>query len=963
MWADGSRAAAIEFAAPDLANAVRDVLAGDLCRPRAVRRIATSLTRYLLRMRYRATPFGLFAGAAPIRIGRTAGVEWGPSFHAFATTDTEWLHNLIAEMERDPALLRCLTVMTDPTCTVRGSRITVPHQPGADGPTTTTLRRTPAVDAVLTLARDPVAVGDIVSKLCAEYPDTPVAVLEDMVQVLVAHRVLLTNLHAPMTCDDALGHLLGQLDATATDAEAAKIGELRRIHQLLTRHNTAQEQEQQDLRAQAKARMTALTCPAARTLMVNVRPGCEIVLPAAVAREAARALQVMGRISPYPHGSAAWRDYRARFLERYSTGAVVPCATSLTRTPASASRRLPGTVLKRPVLATSRRDDHLLALAQQAVLDGEREVVLSNDDIEALSLGEPTQVPAHVELCFTVLARSTQDLDRGRFRLSTAGLSLAAGTTTGRFLSMLDQPDLDRMTAAYATLPTLTTEAVRAQVSSPPLRLPTRNVGGAPAVVPHVLSVGEHNANATLDLDDLGVVADAQRLYLVSLSTGQPIEPSVMNAVELSSATHPLVRFVSEVHRSHTAILMPFAWGAAARLPFLPAVRVGRTILSAACWRLRADDLGDTRNWLFHFTDWRSRRGVPRTVYVGSDDQRLRLDLDIKAHRQLLRAELDRRGTVVLHEAPEENAFGWVGRAHEITLAFATDQPPTPAGVCRTAITVNRSSGRIPGTSPWAYLKLYGHAARVPELVTTHLPQLLASWTTAPSAWFTRYSDPEDHLRLRLRLTSPQAFADAVQRVADWAPRLRDEGLITRVQWDTDEPETGRYGTGPVLEAAERLFAADSAAALAQMALAIPDRLRPAVIAASFVDIARHFLGSSAAGHAWLTTRLAKEEGTSAPRDVLAAAVRLGAQDPAHLHDFPGGDRAMEAWVARREALAAYHQALEAAGSDPTTVLPSLLHMHHNRAAGIDPDGEATCRRLARAAALACTARAEGARG
>ncbi len=102
VWADGSRAAAIEFAAPDLANAVRDVLAGDLCRPRAVRRIATSLTRYLLRMRYRATPFGLFAGAAPIRIGRTAGVEWGPSFHAFATTDTEWLHNLIAEMERDP---------------------------------------------------------------------------------------------------------------------------------------------------------------------------------------------------------------------------------------------------------------------------------------------------------------------------------------------------------------------------------------------------------------------------------------------------------------------------------------------------------------------------------------------------------------------------------------------------------------------------------------------------------------------------------------------------------------------------------------------------------------------------------------------------------------------------------------------------------------------------------------------
>ena len=41
-------------------------------------------------------------------------------------------------------------------------------------------------------------------------------------------------------------------------------------------------------------------------------------------REAERALAVMARITPYPHGSPAWKDYRARFLERYSLGAIVP---------------------------------------------------------------------------------------------------------------------------------------------------------------------------------------------------------------------------------------------------------------------------------------------------------------------------------------------------------------------------------------------------------------------------------------------------------------------------------------------------------------------------------------------------------------------------------------------------------------------------------------------------------------
>ncbi|UUU32274.1 lantibiotic dehydratase [Streptomyces sp. CA-210063] len=969
VWSDDTRAAAIEFAAPLLAAAIRDVLDGKRQRPRPVRRTAASLARYLLRMQHRATPFGLFAGPAPVSIGGTARVKWGKEHRAFARADAEWLNAAITALEGNREVLRRLPAMADPTCTVRGTRVAVPHQSCTNGPTDTTLRRTRAVEAVLTLARTPIMVGDLVVKLHGDYPDTPTAVIEDMVSSLVAHRVLLTSLHAPMTCDDALGHLIAQLDATgaaATSGGAETAEELRKIHQLLTLHDIAAQGEQQALRVQAAARMNTLTDATTHTLVVNVRPDCDIVLPTAVTCEAERALEVVSRISPYPNGSPAWQDYRARFLERYSMGAIVPLRDL---TDPDTGLGFPvgyrGTVLKRPVLATTRRDDHLLALAQSAALNDRREVVLTEEDIEAMSLGEPTQAPAHVELCFTVLSPSLEDLEHGRFELVTAGLSLAAGTTTGRFLTMLDQSDRERMTAEYAALPTLAAGAVRGQVSSPPLRIPTRNVGRAPSVVPHVLSVSEHNPDATLDLDDLGVVADSRRLYLLSLSTGQLIEPSVMNAVELSSATHPLVRFVTELHRSHTAILTPFAWGAAARLPFLPEVRVGRTILSAACWRLNAHDLsGDSRDWTFRFTDWRIRYGVPRTVYVGGNDQRLRLDLDISAHRQLLRAELNRHGTVTLHEAPDEAAFGWVGHAHEITASFASDQPPSLAPINRTATVVRHDSSRLPGAGEWAYLKLYGNADRAPELLTAHLPSLLHGWDAdAPTWWFTRYNDPDSHLRLRLRLPNPNTFGAVAQQVAAWAGELRTEGLLQRVQWDTDEPETGRYGTGPALTAAEQVFAADSAAALAQMALPIPDSLRPAVTASSFVDIADAFLGSPADGRAWLTTNLLKNDGEATTRDVLSAAVHLSAPGPDHaaLQALPHGEHLATTWALRRTALTAYRQALEAHGADPATVLPSLLHMHHNRAAGIAPDSEAICRRLARAAALSWTAREEGA--
>ncbi|MCH0566940.1 lantibiotic dehydratase [Streptomyces sp. MUM 2J] len=963
VWSDGTRASAIELAAPVLAASIRKAINSTARRSR-IRRIVLSLTRYLLRMQFRATPFGTFAGPAPVRLGPSTGVRWGAQHTAFARADATWLHDVITALEQDPDVLRHLYVVADPTCTVRGAQVTVAHQPGAKGPTETTLRRTRAAELALALAQSPTTVGDLVAKLQADYPDTPVQTIEDMVRSLVAHRVLLTSLHAPMTCDDALGHLVSQLEQTlrtgaSGSAVQVKTQKLLHVHQLLHQHDHAHPDEQRALRAQATAAMNRLTGITDRSLAVNLRPDCGIVLPQEVAEEASRALEVITRITPYPNGSPAWRDYLTRFLERYSMGTVVPVREL---TDPDTGLGFPvgyrGTVLPRPVLATTPRDEHLLALTQEAALTDRREIVLTEDDIEALSTGTPTQVPAHIEFTFTVLAQSQRALDEGRFTLSTVGLSLAAGITTGRFLPTLEPADLDRTTAVHAALPTLTEGAVRAQVSGPPLKVPINNVSRSPVVAPELLSIGEHNPGATLDLDDLGVLADAGRFYLVSLSTGRIIEPTVMNAVELSSSTHPLIRFVCELHRSHTAVLLPFFWGAATRLPFLPEVRVGRTVLSAALWRLRLRDLGDGSDWPEQFRKRRHKYGLPRTVYLGASDQRLRLDLDVPVHQELLRAEVRRHGAAVLHEAPEQSAYGWIDRAHEVAMTFASDQKPTPAPVFRAS--ASRDAGRLPGTSHWVYVKLYGSAARVPEVLTNHLPRLLREgWEPPLPAWFIRYADPDAHLRLRLRLPGPGAFGSAAQTVARWAAELRHEGLLQRVQWDTDHPETGRYGTGRVLEAAEDYFVADSTAAAAQLSLAVPAELCPAVTAASFVDIAAGFLGSRKVACTWLTQHLLRSDGELVPRNVQALALRLSESDVRNvLTDFNGGDAVTDAWEARRHALGHYRRTL--AEDAPDAVLPSLLHMHHNRVAGIDPTAEATCRRIARAAALSRTLIPEG---
>ena len=69
------------------------------------------------------------------------------------------------------------------------------------------------------------------------------------------------------------------------------------------------------------------------------------------------------------------------------------------------------------------------------------------------------------------------------------------------------------------------------------------------------------------------------------------------------------------------------------------------------------------------------------------------------------------------------------------------------------------------------------------------------------------------------------------------------------------------------------------------------------------------------------------------------------------LRALQGGDAVAVAWGTREAALAAYHREL-AAQRDPGTVLRTLLHEHHMRALGIDPDFERQTGRYARAAAL-----------
>ncbi|MCE7010028.1 lantibiotic dehydratase [Kibdelosporangium philippinense] len=963
VWSAAELADPIRHASPGLAMQVDTM--DDAVAAKQVRRATLATIRYLLRAAGRHTPFGLFAGVAPVMVCSVAALDWGTEHRAFARADTQWLADVIDQLEACPELLERLDVVFTNLATVRGNRLEAPH-----GPNRVTARYTSAVRAAWSASASPVRFADLIYKVAESFPSVDISTIRAMLESLVQQGFLITFLHAPVTITDPLKHLVDRLqevDAHTVPAAAPILEALEAVQADLQRHNDRRpdQDEQGHLRARVIRQMRVISTAGRTPLGVDLCLHADVQLPETVAREMEWAATALVRLTRQPTGHALWREFYTAFCDRYGTGTLVPLADVVDPdTGLGLPATYPGSVLPEPTATLSDRDERLLALGANAIANNSREIIFTEETIQALTVGDPDaerRIPPHVELATRIHAPSAEAIKRGEYTITVAP-ARSAGTFTSRFTTVVRGCGLEQV---YAAAPTAVAGALPVQLSFPPVYPNGENICRVPAYLPHVLALGEHRRHqdeqAVIQLDDLAITATRTGLHLVSLSRQQVIEPQVFHALALEKQPPPLARFLAHLPRALSATWHEFDWGPAAQhMPFLPRIRFRRAILSPARWRLDAVDLPadvppNHPQWISALRQWQSRWRCPATVEVRDADRSLRLTTDVPAHAAILHAHINRHGHAVLVEVPEIADFGWAGgHVHEIALPLVSTRPPAPSPpiVARPVIT-NSGHGQLPGSAEtnWLYAKVYTHPERVNEIISDWMPRLLADLDSQTPWWFVRYRSPQetDHIRLRLHASNQDSYSHCLTAVGNWAQQLRHKGTAARLVIDTYLPEVGRYGHGAALDAAEAVFVADSAAVAAQLRRLSPKTIDSTSLAAlGLVATVEGFLGGRDAAMDWLRARPAPT-GTTVDQTLSRQVTRLALAN--ELHDLPGWtEEIATAWKARADALAVYRTRLP---DDADAVLESLLHMHHNRAAGIDRDNETLCRRLARQAALA----------
>ena len=809
-----------------------------------------SLLRYFIRMTSRPTPFGLFAGYSVGTTGAPTRLELPErsGYRRRSRLDTEYLASLAVELEQSPgareqlifransSIYECAGQIRYAECR-RDKRKRSYHLVAVE--------RNDALVQTIERARSGGTLDELAQALVA--PGVELRDARDFVSALIECGILVSDLDPAVTGPDAIEEIASTcrrvpalrgaaeaIDAVQADLRALDSGPI----------GTGEGGY-----ASLSARLAQFSAEADIKHLFQVdlsKPAMACNLGGDAISELARAIDVLHRLAPPRYGPL--ERFREAFARRYEEREV-PLTDALdeesgigfgdSETPlADPSPLLAGLAFAEAAGTGSRaetsQEGYLLQLLERCWRDRAVTIDLTEKDIDALATPDRPSLPDAVAVMATLIGDADRSPQPAKPRILVNSVTGPSGIRLfGRFCQA--DPELDRHVRAHISAEeALRPNAVFAEVVCQPQdRL--GNVLARPVLrefeIPYLGRSGAPLARQ-IPITDLLVSVAGDRIILRSRTLQREILPRLSTAHLHSHAANPgIYRFLAALQTQSVAGGMGWNWGAFEKANFLPRVTSGRVILSRARWLVSTEESKELKRLkgaaLFRAVqDIRAARRLPRWIVLVKDDNELTLDLDnvlcIDALQDMLQP-----GTVLTE---------WIGDAccvrgpegsftHEVVVPFvrrpdtanAADIAPAPLHMRSAQETDSAVRTFFPG-SEWLYVKLYGGAAAADGLLNGLVVPLVeeALRDGAAHGWFfLRYSDPEPHLRLRLRGDAQRLWTEVLPAIRMQAEPFVSDGLLRKIELGTYERELERYGGVHGIGPSEAIFQADSEAASA----------------------------------------------------------------------------------------------------------------------------------------------------
>lgn len=819
LFSSALLAEAIYIASPELSRELIKWQQGQLTGEKEIEKLVLSLFRYMLRMSYRCTPYGLFAGCSTGSFNNSTDVQIAvPEQHQkHCRLDMNYVAELADVIGRLPDVQEQLKYFPNNSLypvgdTYRYASYTIKNKFRQYD--LTSVNRSVYLEKVLTHA----AAGATINQLCSSITDEEISYEEakEFIAELIESQLLISELAPTVTGEEFFKVLTGKLKDITPAADI-----LLSIQQLLTKPAAGIDKYLQTHALVKKLLPDTNTKDLVQTDLFLSAPSNTISQH--VADELAEQASHLWKLSSV-NNNPDLQQFISRFRDRYEeqeiplvialdteTGIGYGSHTghSATHAPLVDEIFIPNNQEPDTISWNKLRSFQLELLGRH-----QAEIELTDKDLDTFNPSAQPNIPDSLYLMGSLVAKSAEDIDNGQylFDLSSCG-GPSAANLLGRFChgdNFLKEKVQECLEEEAQHSP----EDIYAEI----VHLPesrTGNILMRPQLRQYeivYLGKGSVPAEQQIPVSDLMISIRQNTVILRSKKLNKRIIPRLSTAHNFTTGSLPVYKFLCDLQFQQLHNATGWHWNLPVEQPFLPRVRYGKIILSKSTWTLTKKDKTP-------FAALCAQLNVPRYVAVTEGDNELFIDMKSESCLHLLESIWQKKEKIILQEVLQTPDNCWVeGASGRFTNELIIPLKSTSSRQTGMQLTAQHTTflqrSFMPG-SEWLYIKIYAGVTSNEKILTTVIRPLaeeLLNEQVIDKWFFIRYNDPENHIRIRFHHGNNAGFW---KTVTERLYALLDQHaiLIHSIQIDTYVREIERYGTETMI-LSEDIFFYDSEATI-----------------------------------------------------------------------------------------------------------------------------------------------------
>lgn len=317
-------------------------------------------------------------------------------------------------------------------------------------------------------------------------------------------------------------------------------------------------------------------------------------------------------------------------------------------------------------------------------------------------------------------------------------------------------------------------------------------------------------------LNDLLVSVRNNRVILYSRQLDKVIVPRLSSAYNYRLNDLPVFRFLCDVQNQGIKSGLSFDLSTLfPGLDFYPRVMYKNSILYPATWRLKDPVIkkissASPGNQIQLFNEFADKISLTENFSVSQGDRYLVFNRKSESDIHFFIKTIANKEEVILKEffTPDSSFFSLRDEqdksyGHQFICFLVNEKPVYNGRLVNYAHAIKKQRLFLPG-SEWLYIKIYCKPITANHLLSHVLMPLIQKKQHAISKWFfIRYNDPHPHIRLRLKISDADP-TNIISFVSDKLEREIHSGIIASYVVDVYQRELERYG--PAIDLVEDVF-------------------------------------------------------------------------------------------------------------------------------------------------------------